>query len=233
MAFAATVRKPRGNTSRHALVPHQSPNSGAFRVGQKVTVIRNMGKLENATIRFIGETKFYSGVTWYGVELGEATGKNNGSVHGERYFRCAMNHGLFVRREMISHSGWGRQATSRSPFKGDSRTLMSDDVDDKGSERGMWAVDDGEAATLSSKATTSSRVRSLFDNKKEETRKRIQDRVSAGINQSSQGACWRGSSSRCSLTPRFSIRPHAVKATSCVLHDSSSGRGSQRPVQRS
>lgn len=150
-------------------------------------MIRNLGKKEFATIRYIGETTFYSGVTWYGVELENATGKNNGSVYGVRYFRCRMNHGLFVRREMISHAGWGRQTTSRSPFKADRRELMAttdtsdENIENGGGVRrqrendarvGMWAVDDGEAATLSQHAVTSKRVRSLFSSKKEEQRQR-------------------------------------------------------------
>jgi hypothetical protein len=129
MAFA--VSKMGRST---ALVPHQSPNSGAFRLGQKVVVVRKQGHLENATIRYIGETKFYSGVTWYGVELQACTGKNNGSVHGERYFRCKMGHGLFVRREMISHTGWGRQTTSLNAYSGV--------ADDPRMGHGLWIVDD-------------------------------------------------------------------------------------------
>jgi len=176
MSFAKqkTVRK-----QDRALVDRQdAPNS--YRIGQKVVVIRNMGKLENATIRFIGETKFYSGVTWFGVELENPTGKNNGSVHGHRYFRCAMNHGLFVRREMISHAGWGRQTTSKNEFVPDNRRLLGnaddEDVDDA-RERGIWAVNVGDAGPSPSHRTTTSLVRNLFSNKKDENRKRIQTKV--------------------------------------------------------
>ncbi|KAL7748585.1 hypothetical protein RI367_005996 [Sorochytrium milnesiophthora] len=48
------------------------------------------------TIKFIGTTKFASG-KWVGVALDEPTGKNDGSVLGERYFDCEPSCGLFVR----------------------------------------------------------------------------------------------------------------------------------------
>ncbi|KAG5294564.1 p150 dynactin NUDM [Histoplasma ohiense] len=50
----------------------------------------------NAIIRFIGSTSFAPG-DWIGVELGEPTGKNDGSVQGERYFDCEHGFGMFVR----------------------------------------------------------------------------------------------------------------------------------------
>jgi len=47
-------------------------------------------------VRFIGETLFKPGVIWYGIELEEAKGKNNGSVKGEWYFDGKAKHGTFV-----------------------------------------------------------------------------------------------------------------------------------------
>jgi dynactin 1 len=47
-------------------------------------------------IRFAGHTKFAPGI-WIGVELDDATGKNDGSVNGHRYFDCPMGWGMFVR----------------------------------------------------------------------------------------------------------------------------------------
>ncbi|KAK2041660.1 CAP-Gly domain-containing protein [Colletotrichum somersetense] len=47
-------------------------------------------------VRFVGGTHFASG-DWVGVELEDDSGKNDGSVQGERYFDCAMGHGMFVR----------------------------------------------------------------------------------------------------------------------------------------
>lgn len=51
-------------------------------------------------VRFIGQTKFAEGI-WIGVELDTPDGKNNGSVNGVEYFKCAANHGIFVRESML------------------------------------------------------------------------------------------------------------------------------------
>ncbi|KAF2478975.1 dynein associated protein-domain-containing protein [Neohortaea acidophila] len=64
----------------------------AYTVGQKVEL--NDGR--TATIRFAGTTSFQVG-EWIGVELEEPTGKNDGSVKGERYFQCRPNYGMFLR----------------------------------------------------------------------------------------------------------------------------------------
>lgn len=60
--------------------------------GQRIEL--NDGRL--ATIRFVGTTAFQIG-DWIGVELEEATGKNNGSVKGQRYFECEQGYGMFLR----------------------------------------------------------------------------------------------------------------------------------------
>ncbi|CAG8892282.1 unnamed protein product [Penicillium egyptiacum] len=53
-----------------------------------------------ATVRFIGTTHFADG-QWIGLELDEATGKNDGAVQGERYFDCDPGHGMFVRPTVV------------------------------------------------------------------------------------------------------------------------------------
>jgi tubulin-folding cofactor B len=52
-------------------------------------------------VRFIGATKFASGV-WVGVELEEFYGKNDGALKGIRYFRCAEDKGVFVKPDKLS-----------------------------------------------------------------------------------------------------------------------------------
>ncbi|CAG7973001.1 unnamed protein product [Penicillium salamii] len=53
-----------------------------------------------ATVRFVGSTHFATG-EWIGLELNEATGKNDGSVQGERYFDCEPGYGMFVRPTVV------------------------------------------------------------------------------------------------------------------------------------
>lgn len=53
-----------------------------------------------ATVRFIGLTHFANG-EWIGVELNDATGKNDGEVQGERYFQCEPGFGMFIRPTAI------------------------------------------------------------------------------------------------------------------------------------
>ncbi len=64
----------------------------AFQVGQ--TVELQDGRL--ATVQYVGTTNFAAG-DWIGVDLEDATGKNDGAVQGERYFDCEPGHGMFVR----------------------------------------------------------------------------------------------------------------------------------------
>eukprot|EP00158_Paraphelidium_tribonemae_P009616 Partr_v1_DN28910_c0_g1_i1_m25417 putative DyNactin len=54
------------------------------------------------TVRFVGSTSFATG-NWVGIELPDATGKNDGSVQGQRYFTCAPNHGVFVRFSQVKN----------------------------------------------------------------------------------------------------------------------------------
>ena len=48
----------------------------------------------------LARTEFAEGM-WAGVELQKATGKNDGSVNGVRYFSVAPNHGVFVRPDLV------------------------------------------------------------------------------------------------------------------------------------
>lgn len=59
-------------------------------VGQRVV----MGDNKRGIVRYIGATQFATG-EWVGIELDDATGKNDGSVQGVRYFECAPQYGLF------------------------------------------------------------------------------------------------------------------------------------------
>ncbi|KAK0652073.1 dynactin [Cercophora newfieldiana] len=66
-------------------------------LGQKI----QLSDGRTATIRFIGQTGFAVG-DWVGVELDDGSGKNDGSVQGERYFDCDMGFGMFVRPATVT-----------------------------------------------------------------------------------------------------------------------------------
>jgi dynactin 1 len=63
-----------------------------FEIGQ--TVELNDGR--TAILQYTGNTHFAPG-DWLGVVLDDATGKNDGSVQGQRYFECRPGHGMFLR----------------------------------------------------------------------------------------------------------------------------------------
>jgi dynactin 1 len=52
-------------------------------------------------IRFIGSTHFSTGL-WVGIELDDDSGKNDGTVQGQRYFECIPGHGMFVRPDTVN-----------------------------------------------------------------------------------------------------------------------------------
>ncbi|KAI0156535.1 dynein associated protein-domain-containing protein [Xylariaceae sp. FL1272] len=55
----------------------------------------------NAIVRFVGQTSFAAG-DWVGIELEDETGKNDGTVRGERYFDCSPNKGMFIRSHAVN-----------------------------------------------------------------------------------------------------------------------------------
>jgi len=76
---------------------------GSLRLGDRVQVTTASG-VKTGNLRHLGTTEFASG-EWAGVELDEATGKNDGSVSGKRYFECPMKYGLFAPVHKVSKMG--------------------------------------------------------------------------------------------------------------------------------
>nr|XP_046178393.1 uncharacterized protein LOC124010095 isoform X2 [Oncorhynchus gorbuscha] len=75
-------------------------------------------------VRFIGPLENTESTDIYiGVELDTASGENEGSLHGNRYFRCKPNHGTFttitgIRK--LSRSSISKSRSSKPPEEGDS-----------------------------------------------------------------------------------------------------------------
>ena len=67
------------------------PELSDFQVGQAVKKDGVRG-----TVQFIGNAHFAPG-DWIGVELEDASGKNDGAVQGQRYFDCLPGHGIFIK----------------------------------------------------------------------------------------------------------------------------------------
>ena len=96
---SATASTPRtGSAKRRSAAP--AAPAAPFAVGAKVFV----SSRGLCTVRHIGPLEGVAG-TFIGVELPTATGKNDGSVEGVRYFRTAPSRGLFVRPSKCTYNG--------------------------------------------------------------------------------------------------------------------------------
>ncbi|KAF1977799.1 hypothetical protein BU23DRAFT_550474 [Bimuria novae-zelandiae CBS 107.79] len=77
-----------------------------FKIGQTVEVRLERPKptTHRGVIRYIGPVAVpgQEGIEFVGIELPTATGKNDGSAQGERYFKCAPMHGLFVGSDKVT-----------------------------------------------------------------------------------------------------------------------------------
>ena len=80
--------------------------------------------------RYYGQLEFAGGV-WCGIELDEASGRNNGSARGIRYFSCEQDHGIFVQLSRVelskrpSKSGLTRSSSFHNVYAGVMHRKMS------------------------------------------------------------------------------------------------------------
>jgi len=75
-------------------IPILSSSSSTYYVGQSLFITVQHQVVE-ATVRYIGPISRQKPGEWVGLELTQPLGKNDGSYNGQRYFSCAMKHGLF------------------------------------------------------------------------------------------------------------------------------------------
>ncbi|XP_037047111.1 restin homolog isoform X5 [Bradysia coprophila] len=99
----------------------KTPTKSNLAVGDRVIVSSGMGS-RPGILQYIGETKFAAG-NWCGVQLDEATGKNDGSVDGVKYFDCPPQCGIFVPVAKVSLSPSARK--SRLSRSGSKESLTS------------------------------------------------------------------------------------------------------------
>lgn len=107
---------PKEDAEKSAPLPHiDIPIGSRCEVDSTEETLHKRG-----TVRFVGPTNFANKEgMWVGVEFDEPMGKNDGSsvftfpcffsrwltfgnsVHGERYFSCRPNYGIFVRPDRV------------------------------------------------------------------------------------------------------------------------------------
>ncbi|XP_053673232.1 restin homolog isoform X2 [Anopheles nili] len=123
--------------------------TATLNVGDRVIVSSGFGS-RPGILKFIGETQFSSG-TWCGVQLDEASGKNDGTVEGVRYFECPAKCGIFVPIAKVTLSPSARKTSARLSRANSKESLNS-------------------MATMSSIATTAtSRLRMSAQRRKKST----------------------------------------------------------------
>ena len=104
--------------------------SGVSGVSDKVMIGDNVkitSSQKKGIVLFVGETKFAKG-TWIGVVLEDATGKNDGSIGGVRYFTCPALHGVFVKEDKLEKINKKlKSGTANTPSVSRNDSAMSTD----------------------------------------------------------------------------------------------------------
>ena len=75
--------------------------NGNFMLDQRVLVhLASRNRWCRGSVRFVGHTAFKHGI-WVGVQLDQPLGRNDGSIGGQRYFKCSERFGIFVRADKV------------------------------------------------------------------------------------------------------------------------------------
>jgi len=82
---------------------HISSNANVINIDIRMgTRVGIDGEDKQGIVRWVGRTRFAEG-RWFGIELDNPVGNNDGSVDGRRYFHCEENHGLFVKKGRLKN----------------------------------------------------------------------------------------------------------------------------------
>jgi dynactin 1 len=108
-----------------------------------------------ATVRYFGDFHLKPGPPWVGIELEDATGKNDGSIQGHRYFQCAPNHGMFLQPSGIAGVV---ESASRSTTTGSTSTTGANSKTTPSAPNGRTtnAASDASRTKLTSRASNKS-----------------------------------------------------------------------------
>lgn len=72
-----------------------------FSLGEEVWVVVEGEHKSKGFVRFMGPIEYMDGI-FFGIELTDDSGCNNGTIDGREYFRCPQKHGIFVRPEDVT-----------------------------------------------------------------------------------------------------------------------------------
>ena len=165
-AMPATPRK-----TATAVQPAAVNQQSALAVGDTVMTGGKRG-----VVRFLGTTSFAPG-EWAGIELFEAQGKNDGTVKGDRYFKCAANHGLFAKPDKLERvSGDGSGGSSARS----SSAVMAPPATPAASKTGSSRVAAATAAGVKPSPAAVAAVRTPARKQSMSSAAKVGDRVSVG-----------------------------------------------------
>jgi hypothetical protein len=82
------------------LLRTQNMIAPAFVPGDKVVI--GISGERVARVMFVGQLPSMPAGYWVGVQFDDKVGKNDGTLHGKRYFTCPPGHGSFLRSSKIS-----------------------------------------------------------------------------------------------------------------------------------
>jgi len=123
--FSTSTPKSAAFLKRRDMVRVLTPINGKRMCVADRVQVQGRGK---GSIRFVGPT-YFGPHLWYGVQLDQKLGRNNGMVQQIRYFQCSPNHGVFVREEKLTPlDKHDRPINLLSPYTRKSKQELANDL---------------------------------------------------------------------------------------------------------